>query len=263
MYDHHVKAGNPGDVVKHIGLISAAAALLQNRTGIFRYADIFAGYAFNPLVPGGEWQNGIGVVHDLITVPCNPVIQFWRDVLGHARVLEGSLYPGSSIFIRELCMRQGVSFNLRLWDISQAVITDLRRAYQGQDVEIFNRAANPVDFPNKETDLLLIDPPGYQERVPYLGHLLRFFDVVDNVILWLPVTTENGAETVASLESYQECCRRGLSVITVIWGGERSTRGCRMVFRLSDVAGKALDAAVDEVAALAQWQVRHDIQTPC
>lgn len=253
MYDHHLKAGNPGDVIKHIALIAAAGTIMARCRGSFCYADIFAGYAWNPLSPGGEWQNGIGAVYDYAKDSCNSDLQFWRGICGNGGSLEGSLYPGSSIFVRELCRQHGFSFKPRLWDISAEVISDLTSAYSGQDVEIFPRAANLDDFPNRTTDLLLIDPPGYEKNAPYLGSLLRFYDIVDNVILWLPITTENGTETEASEGANREYSEVGLASVSVIWGGERSTKGCRLAYRLPDDAGRAVEKAVCEIVRTGHW----------
>ena len=42
-YDHHKKAGNEGDVVKHVALIAALDSVIdQHGGGVFHYADIYA-----------------------------------------------------------------------------------------------------------------------------------------------------------------------------------------------------------------------------
>jgi len=61
-YDHHKKAGNQGDIVKHPALVAAIAEVVDPAAGVFRYADTFAAYAWNPLIKGHEWQKGIGRV---------------------------------------------------------------------------------------------------------------------------------------------------------------------------------------------------------
>src|SRR5581483_2262064 len=62
-YDHHEKAGNQGDVVKHVALLAALDKVLgKHQRSDFRYADTFAGYAHSPIVQGGEWEHGIGVI---------------------------------------------------------------------------------------------------------------------------------------------------------------------------------------------------------
>ena len=66
-YDHHEKAGNQGDVVKHVALIAALDTILQEcDQTTFRYADTFAGYAYSPIIQGNEWDRGIGRVVDVV-----------------------------------------------------------------------------------------------------------------------------------------------------------------------------------------------------
>ena len=64
-YDHNKKAGNEGDIVKHVALIAALNSISATKSSEqFNYADLFAGYAFNPLVEKNEWKNGIGKIHN-------------------------------------------------------------------------------------------------------------------------------------------------------------------------------------------------------
>ncbi len=54
-YDHHKKAGNEGDICKHPALIAALdETVAHTHCSPFLYADIFAGYAKNPLLKGNE-----------------------------------------------------------------------------------------------------------------------------------------------------------------------------------------------------------------
>ncbi len=60
-YDHHTKAGNEGDVVKHVALLAVLDSLLGDHHGPdLRYADIFAGYAYSPMIRGNGWEKGVG-----------------------------------------------------------------------------------------------------------------------------------------------------------------------------------------------------------
>ena len=59
-YDHHSKAGNRGDVVKHVALVASLTSTLEQFDGrLFRYADTYAGYAWNPLKLSQGWRDGI------------------------------------------------------------------------------------------------------------------------------------------------------------------------------------------------------------
>src|SRR3990167_5982506 len=131
MYDHNEKAGNQGDVVKHLALLAAADALMAECSGQFHYADTFSGYAFNPLKSNGEWSKGIGVLCSSRTSD-NSVLNFWRELWSCSAGLRGSVYPGSSVFILKLCMSKDREFRARLWDTSPAVVAQLMNVYNTQ-----------------------------------------------------------------------------------------------------------------------------------
>src|SRR5438874_1325040 len=97
IYNHHTKAGNQGDVIKHPALIAAldvvlrqAVADTETRNKSFHYLDAFTGHAWHPLldegsVPEGqkpfEWRKGIGCLHDKLWQhnALNEHVQLWRD----------------------------------------------------------------------------------------------------------------------------------------------------------------------------------------
>jgi len=252
MYDHHIKAGNPGDVIKHVALIAAANVLMRSCGGRFHYADTYSGYAYNPLRSAGEWRNGIGMIHDGKFVFCKEDVCFWRELWDCKYGLEGSVYPGSSVFIRKLCLKNGVTFQPRLWDVSPTAISQLMTAYCTQEAQIFSRPAILADFEGCTTNLLLVDPPDFDD----IDKALSFFDLVDNVILWLPVTTVDGVETVTSSDAYQKCRDRGLAAFSVMWGGSKNTKGCRLVCQLAPQALQAIKYALLElVGAIEEWQI--------
>ena len=144
-YDHFKKAGNLGDVIKHPGLIAATSVICKSGV-TFRYADTFAGYAFNPLLSSGQWKQGIGKLLNSSEKIDNPHVAFWRQ-LWHCSVgLIGSTYPGSSVFVLKACLQRSCRFIARLWDVSPLVITQLMTAYNPSDVSVFPRSATADDF---------------------------------------------------------------------------------------------------------------------
>lgn len=250
MYDHNIKAGNQGDAVKHSALITAASELMKTCGDTFHYADTYAGYAYNPLKSDGEWRDGIGVLHDSSFTSQNPSLKFWQELWECKSGLRGSVYPGSSLFMLKLCMENGLKFQARLWDISPAVISQLVTFYDHKEVNVFPRPSVTGDFSNYKPDLLLIDPPDLND----VDYALELFKLVENVILWLPITTKNGVETDASCYAFQKCKDAGMPVISVNWNTNKNTRGCRLVYRLPENAGVALIDAVNELTEKMSWQ---------
>ncbi len=82
-YDHHKKAGNQGDIVKHPALMAAVDAILDSRSQpVFRYVDTFAGYAWNPLVKGHEWPSGLGKIGGKPGLGSNKDVALWAELYG-------------------------------------------------------------------------------------------------------------------------------------------------------------------------------------
>lgn len=251
MYDHNVKAGNQGDVIKHIALIAAASVLMKKNIEIFHYADTFAGYAYNPLKSDGEWSSGIGILQDLDISFQESSEKFWYDLWACKVGLRGSIYPGSSLFMLKLCMKKGISFKARLWDISPTVISQLVTFYDQSEVDIYPRPAKKDDFIGYKPNLLLIDPPDFKD----VDMGLTLFELVENVILWLPIVYTNGVESEASFQAFQKCLNQGLPNITVSWQSERNTRGCRLIFQLPDEAKQAVEKKSKDIANLMGWKL--------
>ena len=247
IYDHNQKAGNPGDVIKHTALIAATDAIMQKHKGPFHYADTFAGYAYNPIRTTGEWQNGIGVITQSAIKLDNAAVRFWQSLWQCDVGLPGSVYPGSSTFIRKLCLKNGLQLKASLWDLSPTVISQLAQAYDPAEANIFPRPAKIEDFSAIKPDLLLIDPPDFAAID------IAFFDIASNVILWLPVLVESGVETELSRQAHIACQDRGMKIATVRWRGEGKMQGCRLVFQLTPAAGKALTNTVLDTVSLMGW----------
>jgi len=97
------------------------------------------------------------------------------------------------------------------------------------------------------------------KQSPCVDKALSLFGLVENVILWLPVTTENGIESSASSEAYRKCRNNGVPIITVMWGGSKSTKGCRLVCQLAPPAFQAIEHAVLELLGVIEvWQIHRE-----
>ena len=250
MYDHHNKAGNPGDVIKHVALIAAADVLMQDKH-FFRYADTFAGYAYNPIRSTGEWEHGIGLFNDLADYSTDDTINFWRSLWSCEFGLPGSVYPGSSTFIRKLCIKHGIQPQLSLWDTSAAVIAQLKQVYSDKEANIFSRPATIEDIVTIEPDFQLIDPPDLR----LVDSLIEFFKKSESVILWLPILADGNIETDESKCALKICKANNLGVLSVDWGGETKMRGCRIVYSIQSAnAVDAMKTAVTTTVRIGNWR---------
>jgi 23S rRNA A2030 N6-methylase RlmJ len=118
-YDHHKKAGNQGDICKHVALVAALDETISVAAEIpFRFADLYAGYAKNPLLEGHEWPNGIGKISGAKLFEGNRHVRLWAAFSGLNQVPRlGGGYPGSAWFAMQVCMHWNRAFELSLWDV--------------------------------------------------------------------------------------------------------------------------------------------------
>ncbi len=102
-YDHNIKAGNEGDIVKHVALIAALNSIIStNDIIIFRCVDVFAGYAFNPIIQKNEWKNGIGKIHRQSYRAKDENVKLYFNWYLSRPQLIGGIYPGSSLIVQPI-----------------------------------------------------------------------------------------------------------------------------------------------------------------
>lgn len=256
-YDHNNKAGNAGDIFKHTALIAALSAL-PNTGRIFRFVDLFAGYAVNPILSGNQWQQGIGRIHGQCENSQNLAIRCYGEWYLSRPSLVGSVYPGSSLIAQDMMNAQGQEVALTLYDISIAPIENLRRVYEGCGHDINYRAAEVSDAGVQTADFLFIDPPGLQSDsqpgYPTLDDLLAFCEQSPSAVsfFWLPISkTDNAHLEMGRLSQY------GFCVSEVVWGeyyATGSTIGCVIAYRSSGESVKQVQETVDEMFKLTGWE---------
>jgi hypothetical protein len=100
-YDHRVKAGNQGDVVKHVALIAMTRHALAATRSVFKYADAYAGPAGSVLLPGGEWINGVGQVNRSGDLSSQDVRRWIGWYLARPQLI-GYRYPGSALIVSDV-----------------------------------------------------------------------------------------------------------------------------------------------------------------
>eukprot|EP00899_Mesostigma_viride_P026429 jgi/Mesvir1/6971/Mv09114-RA.1 len=229
-YDHHKKAGNPGDCVKHVALVAALdhaiRHLAREKGGYFRYCDTYAAYAWNPLVAdpsvaAAEWTLGIAAVAGSLVgnrnAMENPHLSFWARhysipefITAKGAAQAGSFkYPGSSRIAADVCVSKGARPHLTMYDISDAAVASLKAEFadyasseplDGTRIpdsvagiaRTIHRSADPADEGVQGADLLFIDPPN---RVDHWGAILLFIRhrrAHQAVLIWLPIGKGSG-----------------------------------------------------------------------
>jgi 23S rRNA A2030 N6-methylase RlmJ len=253
-YDHSTMIGNEGDVVKHVALLAALDAILRSWEGeTFRYADTFAGYAQNILGEGGGWRAGVGEVAGREALADNPHTDRWRRWYLPRPRLRGTAYPGSSLIAADVARRHGVTLDLALWDISDAVVRNLRATW-GDQARIHHRPAAPDEPDVRDADFLFVDPPTLEtwtEILPALSPARR-----GGTLVWLPVLrARDPYEGAAYVDALAQAREIGCAVDRVTWDAPGRTVGCDLLHRLPEAAARELGEAVRHVARVGDWHL--------
>lgn len=266
-YDHNIKAGNQGDLIKHPALMAALRALGEAHAGSeFSYIDLFAGYGINPLTEGNEWQQGIGQIHQTQKAVQNVDLQNYRDWYLSRPALSGGVYPGSALIASESLRAQGIAASMTLYDISAPALESLKRCFGGTHHNIVPRPALPEDTAISTGDFIFIDPPRlYSEQnptCPHLNYLLEFEQRMARpaVMFWLPITGtgETGGETELSQQSVRQLKDAGYQIDKVRWADHQRTVGCIIASRLPACAQQRVSDAIKAVTELTGWQHQYD-----
>lgn len=290
VYDHHRKAGNQGDCVKHPALIAALDGVLKpGNAEPFHYLDVFAGHAWHPLLDEKalEWKKGIRALFKPLweAQRLNEHVRLWRDwYLAHRPSMVRSWYPGSSVIAADVCCKHNRHIRMTLFDISDEARGDLRQFFQPlqptelteDDWCIIGRSFGPTKVKKdaiREADFVLIDPPnfggvGMPDWRPHFQHMLIERKKTPTVI-WLP---PSGADHIwKSLEDYvkipgespitnkrnpqfferlAECRYIGYHWTAVRWAKGGSNAACILIY---NCAHDAIRPAVECVAKIAAW----------
>jgi len=277
-YNHNDKAGNQGDVIKHLALIAAIDTLLgmkAYKSKPFRYCDTFAGYSSSQLICGKEWKEGIGRLYSRINATknmalCtelsgNPHVELYRDLYLTGRPnFVGKSYPGSSLIVHDLCVRHGVVPRFSLWDTSPAAIESLMTTYKGSNHSIFTHPAKHDDGNIRNADFVLIDPPmaPIKRRGGLCwGEMIQFMSPQrGNFLFWLPIDfrKSKGKMIENTREQREDAVSKGLSALQVRWKKNENsikTVGCQLFYRFEGSAHLALEAAVKHICDMLDWRV--------
>jgi len=276
-YDHNEKAGNQGDVIKHIALLAAVDTILtEEKRKAFRYCDTFAGYAVSQLIHGNGWKDGIGLFFNTTSPDCETVIhdklngnahvEQFRDLYLAGRPgIIGRMYPGSSLIVHDLCLQQNVKPEFSLWDISPSAIASLMTTYKGTEHSINPRPATCNEQPIEDADFVFIDPP----KAPMTrsgglcwGDMIQFLKPQHkNFMFWLPIDfrSSKGEMIENTKQQREDALIKGLDALEIRWKiDENSLRtvGCQLFYRFSDSAKSNLEAAVRHICDVLNWTVQ-------
>lgn len=273
-YDHNKKAGNQGDIAKHVALTAAISGCLTLFKGdVFRYADTFAGYAWNPLLKavGYEWQQGIGqLVKHRGRFGENAAVSRWAEVCLPSDDLAGERYPGSSVLVRDILKANGVRFRLSLWDIGDDPVSSLRGEF-GENATVYNRSARSDEDDVRNATFLFIDPPGLKTQkskseYPLWQEIKSFLSLDGSrrtFMMWLPIKAVTMRKNVRlrppgedelSDKVRSELTAIGFEVLKVRYLPGGRTIGCQIIHNFSGDVAKEINEALSTVVDIAKWQ---------
>lgn len=269
-YDHNNKSGNEGDIVKHVALIAALGALLgSHEDKIFRYVDIYSGYAFNPIVKKNEWKNGVKKIYNNRDKISDENVKLYYEWYLSRPSLVSGIYPGSSLIAFDTITYYDSIAHLTLFDISDKVIENLYLAYDRSEHKIFDRASNQSESEIQDADFIFIDPPGlYSDKkvgYPKPEDLLKYDNQENtkNILIWLPITISTTStppkESKPTLECIKFLRKSGYKVTKIRWAVGGRVVGCFMAYRMSDKAIIALQKSIENMVEIAGWKSKIDI----
>ncbi len=265
-YDHNIKAGNKGDIVKHTALIAALDSVVQQcNAPRFRYIDVYGGYASNPILSRNEWVEGVGKIHSHAhKVKNTDVKKYYEWYLSRPNLI-GGIYPGSSLIAYDVITNTKIKPHITIHDISDKVIQNLDMAYTDVDgIRIIKNSADPEDDGVQNADFIFIDPPGlysaHNPSYPTIDEILETSSHNNQlaILIWIPVTIST-ATTPPSIskttkESMDALLNAGYNISRFLWANGGRTVGCFLAYKLPSDATQRLQAATSEIANIAGWQ---------
>jgi hypothetical protein len=177
---------------------------------------------------------------------------------GETQGLVAGIWPGSSLVVFDACKVARVRCQMHLFDISLAVIANLRGVFRESDCTVVGSPASADSPLVRGADLLFIDPPGIrspQDRSApswkSVAELARAS--VQACLLWLPVMglERGGGESPESTSWRAELIAEGWKSTCVIWQPSgRGMIGTQLIWRLPAEAGARLKNVVQNLCAL-------------
>lgn len=248
-------------MVKHVALISSLDTILHTNNGQpFRYCDLYAGYAWNPLLSGGEWSRGIAKIQGHPQLKENQHTLLWSEwYLGRPQLL-GGFYPGSAVVASDVCVLHSAPCSLFLWDTSPAATGDLVKMLGNRAAKVVNEEASVEDEEIRAAHFLFLDPPNGTEST-----WMRISGFIKHtrapLLVWLPVSVDTTQrpprENKQSERSRIEALEMHCLATKVRWSQGGRTVGCQLVYRLPSTSIAALRSSTSHVSRIMNWRIEH------
>jgi 23S rRNA A2030 N6-methylase RlmJ len=159
-YDHSRKAGNRGDVWKHLVLV-ALADVIPVLSDTCYYVDCHAGAPEHELRPGGEWERGVGDAIQKVPSDCRycEIASAW---------LRSNKYPAAWVFIVSILAKRFTRVHAALFDTADQVAgkyppTSSLGIPSNVVVEFTHADGFAAAQRVCKADLIFIDPPFYPD----------------------------------------------------------------------------------------------------
>lgn len=258
-YDHRLKAGNEGDLPKHVALVAALDMLCASHQGRpFFYVDAYAGFFGSRLRRGAEWSRRVGRLNSRTAHRRNRHVARFIDWYFSRPNLTGSIYPGSAMIATDVAALYGLRLRAVLADTYPPALADLRLYCKGVK-------EGPIQPKSslRRADLIFLDPPGIESAThpeyPTWQSIRDMVALESNLLLWLPVAgISKGRLADVSLSQCRELRELGCGVTRVVWRlkGFR-TVGCLLAYRLPTAAARALRSATSAAIRSLGWRITH------
>ena len=264
-YDHHKKAGNQGDIVKHPALVAAVDAVLDARQPIVQVCGRLRRLRVEPLgsrqrMVGRHWENR-RTPRPQGEPACGAVGRMVRPA--HTASNWPERYPSSVRIVADLCRDRRIPVELALWDISDAAIQSLNHEFGGQGHAILQQPFDYSDISTsyvRDADFVFFDPPDKAKNWKSVRRFLsRKSRRNSRPLVWLAI----GADTTATPPNEDAESVRiretvlampGFGVTKVRWASGGRTIGCQLVYHLVPAAVGALTKAVDCIVEVAHLE---------
>lgn len=195
-YQHATKAGNPGDVIKHALWAELLSSVTPPTARPLRYMETHAGPAASVLLPGGEWEEGVGALEP---GPGEAETAYERLVVRDGWQREPQredfrLYPGSALLALTTLRERALPVSLTLCEIQPEVAALLEDGFQGMDTDEvrivvddgYRTLRELLEREDERPDLALIDPPAF-DAIPVQDLLQRCQLRGVIALAWLPI----------------------------------------------------------------------------